>query len=84
MTDKLFHEIPEAQVVLRCKGVYRQAKLFHRDGHVYAAWGSGFVRLLSGSGTTVPSVSWHEGDTLAAPRALELNAASRKAPRWAA
>ena len=58
MTDNLFHEIPDAQVVLRSKGVYRQAKLFRRGGDIYAAWGSGYIRLLKHSGTTVPAVSW--------------------------
>jgi hypothetical protein len=58
MTYTLFHEIPDAQVVLRSKGVYRQAKLFRRGEDVYAAWGSGFIRLLKHSGTTVPVVSW--------------------------
>lgn len=58
MTDNLFHEVPDAQVILRSKGVYRQAKVFRRGADIYAAWGSGFIRLLSGSGTTVPTVCW--------------------------
>jgi len=58
MTDNLFHEIPDAQVVLRSKGIFKQAKLFRRGEDVYAAWGSGFIRLLKHSGTTVPAVSW--------------------------
>lgn len=58
MTDNLFHEIPDAQIVLRSKGVFRQVKLFRRGESVYAAYGSGYVRLLKHSGTTVPSVSW--------------------------
>lgn len=58
MTDTLFHEIPDAFAILRSRGVYRQAKLFRRGEQVYAAWGAGFVRLLGGSGTTVPTISW--------------------------
>lgn len=58
MTDPLFHEIPDAQVILRSKGVYRQAKLFRRGEDVFAAWGSGFIRLLSAGGTTVPTVHY--------------------------
>lgn len=57
-TDNLFHEIADAQVVLRSKGVFKQAKLFRRGEHVYAAYGSGYIRLLRHSGTTVPTVSW--------------------------
>lgn len=58
MTDNLFHEVPDAQVILRSKGVYRQAKVFRRGTDIYAAWGSGFIRLLSASGTTVPTICW--------------------------
>lgn len=54
----LFTEIPDAQVVLRSKGVYRQVKLFARGDQVFAAWGSGYIRLLKHSGTTVPVVTW--------------------------
>lgn len=64
MTDILFHEVPDAQVILRSKGVYRQAKVFRRGSDIYAAWGSGFIRLLSGSGTTVPTVVWDDLDAL--------------------
>lgn len=64
MTDTLFHEIPDAQVVLRSKGVYRQVKLFSRGDNVYAAWGSGFIRLLKHSGTTVPAVSYDAASLL--------------------
>lgn len=58
MTTNLFTEIPDAQVILRSRGVYRQAKLFRRGEQVFAAWGSGFIRLLKHSGTTVPNVTW--------------------------
>lgn len=75
MTD-LFHEIPEGVVILRSKGVYRQAKVFRRGEAVYAAWGSGFVRLCGGGGTSVPTVSF---DALTAEGvAYDL----RRAPKW--
>lgn len=76
MTDNLFHEVPDAQVVLRSKGVYRQAKVFRRGADIYAAWGSGFIRLLSGSGTTVPTVVW---DTLEASHLVVIE---RGVPKW--
>lgn len=72
MTDNLFHEIPYAQAVLQSKGVYRQAKLFRRGDAIYAAWGSGFIRLMGGSGTSVPTVSWSSDDY----------PVSRSAPKW--
>lgn len=76
MTDNLFHEVPDAQVVLRSKGVYRQAKVFRRGADVYAAWGSGFIRLLSASGTTAPTVVW---DTLDASHPVVVE---RGVPKW--
>lgn len=72
MTDNLFHEIPDAQVILRSKGVFRQAKLFRRGEHVYAAWGSGFIRLLAHSGTSLPAVSWSS----------DYMVPSSKPPKW--
>tara|TARA_R110002153_G_scaffold274298_2_gene448222 strand:- start:36905 stop:37153 length:249 start_codon:yes stop_codon:yes gene_type:complete len=52
----LFTILPDSFAILRSSGVYRQAKLFSRVGFVYAAHGSGFIRL-SRSGTTIPKVS---------------------------
>jgi hypothetical protein len=58
MRDGLFHVIEDLQIVLRRKGVYRQCKVYHRDGRLYAAWhASGFVALMT-SGTSHPDVSW--------------------------
>lgn len=81
MTDILFHEVPDAQVILRSRGVYRQAKVFRRGSDIYAAWGSGFIRLLSGSGTTVPTVVW-QGIT--DPCGYLLASGPAQAPRWGA
>lgn len=53
-----FHIIDDAAAVLRSKGVYRQAKVYRRGNDVYAGWGNGFIRLLRGSATTHPNVSW--------------------------
>lgn len=54
-----FHVIEDAAVILRRKGgVYGQAKVYRRGRDVFAALGAGFVRLLGGSGTTSPNVSW--------------------------
>ena len=79
MTDNLFHEIPDAQVILRGKGVYRQAKLFRRGEDVFAAWGSGFIRLLSAGGTTVPTVHYLDLE----PREdIASGLSGRSAPKW--
>jgi hypothetical protein len=43
--------------------VYRQAKVFQRDGKLYAQYGGGFVGLRRDGGTTVPTIQcdWIEG-----------------------
>jgi hypothetical protein len=56
----LFHVVEDATVILRNKkGVYRQAKVYHRGGRLYAGLGSGFVRLMQ-RGTSNPDVSWED------------------------
>lgn len=54
----LFHVIDDAAVILKARGVYRQAKVYRRGTDVFAAWGAGFIRLLGSHGTTLPNVSW--------------------------
>ena len=79
MTDALFHEIPDAQVILRSKGVYRQAKLFRRGEDVFASWGSGFIRLLSAGGTTVPTVHYLD---LEKHEHIAFGLSGRSTPKW--
>ena len=59
---KRFHVIDDAAVVLRSKGVFRQAKVYRRGEDLYAGFGNGFVRLLGNGGTSCPNVSWEETD----------------------
>lgn len=73
----LFNVVEGAVVVLVSRGVYRQAKVFLRDGEVYAGWGGGFVRLTANGGTTVPTVSWREFDL---PATYRLGIGSRGVP----
>ena len=54
-----FTIIDDGAAILFSRGVYRQAKIFHRGGEVYAAYGGGFIKLVGGGGTTAPTVSWH-------------------------
>lgn len=54
----LFHEIPDGHVILRSKGVFKQTKVFRRGRDIFAAQGSGFIRLLQHGGTTVPTTHW--------------------------
>jgi len=59
MSDGLFHIIEDMQIVLRTrKGVYKQTKVYHRDGKLYAAHAGGYARLLASGGTSCPDLSW--------------------------
>lgn len=78
--DTLFHVIDGAQAILHSRGVYRQVPLFRREDRIYAKWGSGFVRLGSGSGTSVPHVSWRAIDGLGAFAPTEVPKLSAAAP----
>lgn len=51
-----FHVIEDAVVILRSKGVYKQAKVYERGGYLYAGYGSGFIRM-GANGTGLPNVS---------------------------
>lgn len=52
----LFHEIPDAQCIVRCKGgVYKQAKLYRRGEHTYVGARGGFVRICAKFGDTWPT-----------------------------
>lgn len=59
-----FNVIDDAAVILRSRGVYKQAKVYQREAKgetgVYAASGSGFIRLLKNGGTSLPNQSWDE------------------------
>lgn len=54
MMDR-FHIIDDAAAILVSKGVYRQAKVYSRGTALFAAYGSGFVRLYR-DGTSMPGV----------------------------
>ena len=43
---------------LRAGGVFSQAKLFRRGKDLFAAKGSGFIRLLDNGNTSHPSTFW--------------------------
>lgn len=74
----LFHEIPDGAVILRSKGVFKQAKVFRRGRDVFAAHGTGFIRLLTSGGTTIPTTHWLDID--AAGVTIERG----RGPTWAA
>ena len=57
----LFSIIPDAVVILRSKGVFRQVKAYERKGFIYAQYGGGFIRLTK-TGTSVPTVKIDQFD----------------------
>lgn len=58
----LFHVIDDGVAILRCKGLYRQAKVYRRGEDVFAGYGGGYVKLHGAAGTSRPDVSWLEID----------------------
>lgn len=69
-----FHVVEDAAVILRSRGVYKQAKVYLRGSAVYAGAAGGFVRLYRDGGTGVPSLSWDDIDMGSADDALLTDA----------
>lgn len=57
---ELFHIVEDAFVVLRSRGLFRQAKVYRRGQALYAGYGVSFVGLRGRGGTTRPDISWEE------------------------
>ena len=53
-----FHKIDDSAVIVRVGNVYKQVTAYRRGSNVYANLRGGYVRLLRGSGTSVPGISW--------------------------
>lgn len=57
-----FQVIEDAAAIVLARGVYRQVKLFRRGNDLYAANGSGFIRMYRGGTTSLPNVAWKDID----------------------
>jgi hypothetical protein len=53
-----FHVIEDSAVIVRVGNIYKQVRAFRRGTSVYANVRGGYVRLLRGSGTSVPTITW--------------------------
>jgi len=53
--DKLFHIVEDSFAIVRCKGVWRQTKIYHRQGKLFTAFGGGYVKLYK-HGTSRPDI----------------------------
>jgi hypothetical protein len=54
----LFTAIKDAHVILRSRGIYRQAKVYARGERLFAGYAGGFIRLGSGDMTSVSNVKY--------------------------
>lgn len=51
----------DTQVILRTKqGIFRQAKMYRRDNHIYAGVAGGYVMLYENHVTSCPYITWVE------------------------
>lgn len=57
-----FEILNDAFVILRSKGVYRQAKVYERKGLLYAQHGNGFIGISASGGTSLPNVRVEDYD----------------------
>lgn len=75
-----FHEIPDAAVILASKGVFRQAKVFVRNKEIFAAHGSGFIRLYDRplKGTSVSHIRWEDIDGVGETKGDQFGRLSQK------
>lgn len=71
----LFHVIDDSFIILRSRGVYRQAKLYRRGDGIYAGHGTGFVKIVNNHGTSHPKISWIDYDGAGIEKAS-------LAPKW--
>lgn len=56
-----FVPVENGYVLLRSRGVYKQAQLFERGASLYAKWGSGFISLMNfQKATSNSNVAWVE------------------------
>lgn len=56
-----FTELPGSSVVLQSNGVFKVSRLYHYNTQIFAAWGSGFIKLYRHEdGTSAPKVRWEK------------------------
>lgn len=75
-----FHIIDDAAVILRTKGVFRQAKVFRWGEELFAQHGPGFIKLYPRGGTSHPQVSWLDMELPAGAAWLEEGISALRLP----
>lgn len=55
---ELFHEIPDAQAIIRGRGgVHKQTKVYSRAGNIYVAALGGYIRVCAKLGDNWPTAN---------------------------
>ena len=57
-----FHIIPDADVIIVTRSVFKQAKVYRRGDALYVGTSGGFVRLYAGGSTGIPALRWDDID----------------------
>lgn len=57
-----FHIIPDADVIIVARSVYKQAKVYRRADGLYVGTAGGFVRLYANGNTGLPNLRWDDID----------------------
>lgn len=83
---EMFHLIEDATAILRMpRGVFRQAKMYHRGERLYCGYGAGFVRVTAkfgdSWGTSHPDIKVVEFDCVHADGSSEPRYVPVDAPR---
>lgn len=57
----MFTIIEDGYIVLVKRGLYKPAKVYSRNGYIFAAYGGGFIRLSKNEGaTSIPDVKYED------------------------
>jgi len=57
-----FHIIPDADVIIVTRSVFKQAKVYRRGDALYVATAGGFVRLFANGSPGIPALRWDDID----------------------
>lgn len=59
----MFTIIEDAKAVTKCKGIYRQVKMYERQSRIYVSWSNGYISVNKASSklaTSIPDVTIDE------------------------
>lgn len=56
----MFNKLPEAKIIVRTKGNYKELELYEFRNEVYAKFGSSYIKIMYGNLTSNASYRWIE------------------------